>query len=548
VEKRTAATDYHERTKHRFDRYARSPGYLDWDTQPDPFRRFRDAELTRLPLLQYDPPALYDDLFEPGAVASEPMTLPAVASFFELSLAVSAWKEFQGSRWALRINPSSGNLHPTEGYLVAPAIEGLADHPGVYHYATKEHGLERRTAIPSKTWERLVEGFPEGTFFVGLSSIHWREAWKYGERAYRYCQHDVGHALAAVSLSAALHGWQARWLDGMSDGEVARLLGLDRIGDFKGAEREHPDLLMAIVPLARVGRLPNRVAGDVITEIAGGNWWGGANQLSSDHVEWAIIDDVAQACEKPPTEPRSWPKSLPNCSGIARSASEAAPAARIIRRRRSAVAMDAWTSVTSERFYRMLAQVMPRPDGPPWSTLGPSVAVHLALFVHRVEDLVPGLYFLVRSPEEKDRLQESMRRDFVWEKPADCPRSLPLYLLMKGDARRVAAQLSCHQAIAGDGAFSVGMIAEFEPMLERYGPWFYRRLFWETGVIGQVLYLEAEAANVRGTGIGCFFDDSVHEVLGLSGKCYQSLYHFTVGGPIEDTRLLTLPPYAADGG
>ena len=36
----------------------------------------------------------------------------------------------------------------------------------------------------------------------------------------------------------------------------------------------------------------------------------------------------------------------------------------------------------------------------------------------------------------------------------------------------------------------------------------YRRLFWECGLIGQVLYLEAEAAGVRGTGIGCFYDDA----------------------------------------
>ena len=35
---------------------------------------------------------------------------------------------------------------------------------------------------------------------VALTSIHWREAWKYGERAFRYCQHDLGHAIAAVSI------------------------------------------------------------------------------------------------------------------------------------------------------------------------------------------------------------------------------------------------------------------------------------------------------------------------------------------------------------
>jgi hypothetical protein len=76
------------------------------------------------------------------------------------------------------------------------------------------------------------------------------------------------------------------------------------------------------------------------------------------------------------------------------------------------------------------------------------------------------------------------------------------------------------------------------------GPWWYRRLYWEAGSIGQVLYLEAEAAGFRGTGIGCFFDDLVHGVVGIEDERFQSLYHFTVGGPEEDLRLLTHPPYA----
>ncbi|HEU0202017.1 MAG TPA: SagB/ThcOx family dehydrogenase [Burkholderiaceae bacterium] len=110
----------------------------------------------------------------------------------------------------------------------------------------------------------------------------------------------------------------------------------------------------------------------------------------------------------------------------------------------------------------------------------------------------------------------------------------------------MATDVSCHQEIAADGAFSLAMIAEFEARLRRHGPWFYRRLFWETGVIGQVLYLEAEANGVRATGIGCFFDDPVHQVLGLKDATLQSLYHFTIGGAVEDPRLTTLPPYELD--
>jgi hypothetical protein len=52
-------------------------------------------------------------------------------------------------------------------------------------------------------------------------------------------------------------------------------------------------------------------------------------------------------------------------------------------------------------------------------------------------------------------------------------------------------------------------------------------------VIGQVLYLEAEATGVRATGIGCFFDDPVHRVVGSNDVSFQSLYHFATGGHVE---------------
>ena len=87
------------------------------------------------------------------------------------------------------------------------------------------------------------------------------------------------------------------------------------------------------------------------------------------------------------------------------------------------------------------------------------------------------------------------------------------------------------------------MLADFERSLGEFGIWFYRRLFWEAGLVGQVLYLEAEAAGVHGTGMGAYFDDPVHEVFGLEGHAFQSMYHFTVGGAVEDPRLRTEEPY-----
>ncbi len=197
----------------------------------------------------------------------------------------------------------------------------------------------------------------------------------------------------------------------------------------------------------------------------------------------------------------------------------------------------------------MLARVLPRADRDlckrpmPWDVLPWEPAIHLVLFVHRVDGLAPGVYMLVRDPRAVESLRRATHPHYSWTPPPGSPEDLPLYLLEEGDARQMAAQLSCHQDIAADGAFSLGMIAEFDASLARHGPWFYRRLFWETGVIGQVLYLEAEAFGVRATGIGCFFDDPVHRAIGMQDTAFQSLYHFTVGGPVEDPRLTTLAPY-----
>lgn len=227
-------------------------------------------------------------------------------------------------------------------------------------------------------------------------------------------------------------------------------------------------------------------------------------------------------------------------------------AGQIIRQRRSLLACDGKTSIPARRFYRMLERVMPRAERPvperpmPWDAISWAPAIHFGLFVHRVDGMQTGLYALARDPAKVEKLKVAMHAHFSWERPPDCPAGLPLFLLEPGDARGLATQVSCRQDIAGDGAFSLGMLAEYQSALVENGPSFYRRLFREAGLIGQVLYLEAEAAGVGSTGIGCFFDDPVHAVFGFRDLAFQSLYHFTVGGPVDDPRLTTLPPYRRD--
>ncbi|MGF1644917.1 MAG: SagB family peptide dehydrogenase [Thiotrichales bacterium] len=503
---------YHERTKHRLDAYARGPRYLDWDQQPDPFRRFAGAPVLDLPLLS-------------GGAPPAGRTLESVAAVLELSLGLSAWKQFGPNRWALRCNPSSGNLHPTEGYLVASGIDGLAD--GVYHYAPREHALEHRAD--------LVPGDSAAHCLIGLSSIAWREAWKYGERAFRYVQLDAGHALGAIRYAAAALGLRVERL-AVTDAEISRLLGLDRPEDFTGAEVEHPELLLRI----HAGRSSPREVRLPITSA----WRGQANALSGPNGDkWPVIEDVTAATVCTTPSPRletrlDTPNPVP-----------AAALIPLIKQRRSAQAFSGQASVLPrDTFHAMLDAALPRRERVPWDVWNLPVRTHLALFVHRVEGLAPGLYALPRHDAAEAALRTAMDPAFRWRKPDGCPASLPLFQLLEGDARKAARALSCHQEIAAASAFSLGMLVEFEAGLAA-GAHVYRELYWEAGLIGQVLYLEAEAVGMRGTGIGCFFDDSVHELFGLTDTRFQSFYHFTIGSAVTDPRLETLPPYAhlADG-
>lgn len=560
---------YHQETKHHFSHYARSLGYLDWANQPDPFRRYEGSPRFALPRLEpEDTPVatLYEDLYRPQAVAPSAIAVPSLSRLFEYAFAISAWKQSGEVRWALRSNPSSGNLHPTEAYLLVDDVAGLVPGPGLYHYSCREHALELRAHWPKTSVTRLLHGFPPGAFLVGFSSVNWRETWKYGERAFRYCQHDVGHAIGGLRIAAQTLGCRMLLLDGSADETVATLLGVDREQDFEKAEREHPDCIAALWPAHRVAdlatsktiRVPLSLTERSVRDVAGRVWHGRANRLSRDEpVSWEILDQVTDASWKSSTEQEDvelqCEPPLVNLSSVRpRLERPRLSAGQVIRQRRSALAFDPGGLLSADSFITMLSRVMPHAEvnlsrrPMPWDALPWHPAVHLALFVHRVVGWVPGLYLLARDPSAVDRLKAATHRQFDWTTPPGCPNDLPLYLLQEGDARALAAQLSCGQEIAGDGAFSVAMIAEFETRLCQHGPWFYRRLFWETGAIGQALYLEAEAAGVRATGIGCFFDDPVHEVMGFKDACFQSLYHFTTGTPVEDPRLTSSPPYRGD--
>jgi SagB-type dehydrogenase family enzyme len=466
----SAAADYHCRTKHSLTAgYARGPGRLDWANQPNPFLRFSPAP--QIPLPNPPPPLSavpYPSLFHspPPPPPPQPLTVDSLSALLFHSLALSAWKSTGFSTWSLHVNPSSGNLHPTEAHLVFPLPQEPA-RLAVSHYAPRDHLLELRASAP------IGEILPaQATAVLVLSSVFWREAWKYGERALRYCNHDVGHALAATALAGAALGWEARLLDGLSDEDLARLVGVDKgspsapellaEGVAKGkapwVERQHPDCAVLLFPagsepVVDYGRMSEALRGLDTVE-----WVGKANRLSKDHVVWDVIYHTADqvkkhnpACGELFSVPR-WHKSPASSKSLYKDLT----LQQVVRQRRSAVDMDGVHVMERDTFYQMLLHCLPSGEVGPGERQGPNSAlpfrvlpwdaeVHAALFVHRVSGLPKGLYFLLRNEEHFESLRSAMRQDFEWVRPEGCPDGLPFYRLMKGDFQRLAMQVSCFQ-------------------------------------------------------------------------------------------------------
>jgi SagB-type dehydrogenase family enzyme len=538
------AKSYHERTKHRFEAYAAGPETLDWDAQPAPFRHFKEVTKIALPAFENkQPEALVNALKQPFQHITQkhdalPCDLATLGALLQLSFGITAWKTLGPDRWAVRANPSSGNLHPTEVYVLVSGIVDIPD--GIYHYCAESHALEYRADI-------VKNANAQPLLKIGLSSVMWRETWKYGERAFRYCQLDTGHAIAALSYAASALGWSVYENKQYTTQALNHLLGLDRAGDFpfrrfRDTELEEAEVLLNIQFKASQS-IGKRTSTDGIQP---GNWYGKASTIDAHPMyRWPAVDQVAQA-----TRFQSG-GALPPHRLVLRKATTTHKAevnetptvsvAEVILGRRSAQRFDAHYILPQKAFVQMLEALLPN-DSAPWNSLASYPLINLIFLVHRVEGLASGLYLLKRTPRLGQQLEQSLKQQFLRQAVLDVPEYLDFTLLTpvaSAELHRIARSLHCHQDIAANACFAVGMLAEFDATLSHDAS-SYRDMHREAGLIGQVLYLQAELHGVRGTGIGCFFDEPVHQWLGLADNTFQTIYHFTVGFPIEDSRISTV--------
>jgi SagB-type dehydrogenase family enzyme len=499
---------YHQATKHTYHSVRANAHYLDWSNQPNPFRTYEGAPITVL-----TPEPGFPNTGTFGAIGAlgggtgiagennsehrDPIRLDAIwlSRLLWHSMAISAWKKVThtSKRYSLRVNPSSGNLHPTETYVALAGFTGLDD--GLYHYRADCHALELRS--PGAWTAHLARALripwaAQSSLIVGLTSIFWREAWKYHDRAYRYCCHDLGHAMMSLLLAARALGFPGGAITHFSDARLTRTLGLTG-GD------EAPMVFLVFAPTSSSGQSPT---------LPQETFMGVANELSAEEVPYEALLGIHRSTILPDSAGLPSHRLGANAAiavgqpfppEFFRNPARDSSLGALVRRRRSALDFDARTPPMERSDVEQLLDFATRDWPADWrgnfggeTTTARKGAdfVTLYLYVHRVRDCEPGVY-------RWDGIRGGLER------------------LHRANVERVAAYLSLEQALAGNACFAVSMIADLAEAARRFGNRGYRYVHFEAGAIGQRLYLGAEALGRNATGIGAFYDDDVHRYLGF---------------------------------
>src|SRR5712692_1003014 len=225
------ARSYHNATKHSYVSVHNNPHFLDFNSQPIPFKIYPTRDPSPLPAdVRQTGIAALSAISEsvPPQTDSAP-DLEAVAQLLYLSAGITRHRKYPGGEIYFRAAACTGALYEVELYLVCGDLANLE--AGIYHFAAAEFGLRRlRSGDYRGVLLEACGGEPaiaHAPLTVVCTCTYWRNAWKYQARTYRHFGWDNGTLLANLLAVATALGLPAKVVCGFVDAGVNRLLDVD---------------------------------------------------------------------------------------------------------------------------------------------------------------------------------------------------------------------------------------------------------------------------------------------------------------------------------
>ena len=509
-----SALDYHEETKHSELSVRTSAHYLDRGNKPSPFKVYRDLPSVPLP---HDFPHPGEDSLAAvkGALSrtsGDGVDLRTVAELLFFCAGLTRGVKIGSEPYYMRAASATGALYPIELYVVCGEFQGL--NAGVYHFNPLSFALVRlregdyRPELGAACGKDCLAS--PVTF--ALTSLAWRNAWKYEARSYRHWFWDSGVVAANLLATAASEGLATRLDIGFVDSKVDRLLGL------KGGKEATVALAPVGIGLAEALPKERREVPEISLEAeplsneeAGYPSIWKANEASS-FGDLTEVENWRQGFKPPVAGERGggtrFPLRLPGEAGL-----RATRLAETILRRgstrkfaRQSIPFEALSAIIDSSTSDIPLDFLPPKDA----------LVDFYLIANEVQGLPRGSYFFNRGTGSLEQLKA-------------------------GQFRSMSAYLCLEQPLFGDASAVFFLMTDLGHAISSLGDRGYRAAQFEAGVRAGKVYLSSYSLGFGASG-STFYDDAVTEFFSPHAKEKSTMIAVGVGIPAYKARQGTILP------
>lgn len=502
------ALEYHQETKHSQISIRLSNHYLDWDNKPKSFKFYTNIPSIALPTDFPLPNLNVITMKETNQVTSlenPKINTELLSSLLFFSSGITRQLKFPHGKYYMRAAPATGALYPIEVYIVSEKINGLQ--AGVYHFCPGEFSLTRLREGDYRQFLSEAAGFEQtivnSPFTIILSSLAWRNAWKYQARSYRHWFWDSGVILANLIATATSFGLNTKLITGYVDKFVNELLGLE--------ENKEASIVLAPIGIGFSKQEPNKIhyPPKFVPEIA--------SISSGKEVEYDQIWKLHSASSLNSTdEVYQWTSSLRSMQEIGDVNNENV---KSISKRIEPIPNNTQSLSdvillrgSARKFLRepitfeQLSNILYSLAGLTPSDFGEKKSFMDIYFIaNDVTDMQKGAYFFNRWDNSIDLLKANIRRD-------------------------ISGYLCLEQTLFSDASVVFYIMSNIQSILDKLGNRGYRLCQLEAGILAGRIYLSAYNQKIGASG-STFYDDAVTDFFSPHAKGKDTMIAVGIGIP-----------------
>jgi SagB-type dehydrogenase family enzyme len=535
---------YHERTKYNPETLASKSQGLDWSKQPIPHKDYKIGTVYDLkPYLTEEPKSDLD-----GLLASRWQRLSRLL-FCSYGLTARV-PTISGDTFYLRSAPSAGGLYPAEIYLISGGTPLLS--AGIYNYQVRNHSLIHFWQ-DQQVWQSLVQAcFENGALqdcrlAIAVTSVFYRSAWRYQDRAYRRISLDIGHLLGNIEMASAIEDYQCSLIGGFVDSAVNDLLFLERDTESaiaivplvdlldeeitgRGQESRQPRSRRSLSPADATYFCPHALPSSLTNDYP--------SLQDGDLLPYLHqVSQISQNADLPNLLKNIFPNldSLPSAEG-----SKSDPTNQDLDKYNfpfcTKVSMKTVPINWGDRLEMLEHTILQRRSTRQFTGKRLELAELKAILDFAYQ---PQHYADQGMDGNPDYFDLSLIETFVAVSGVTgleegcyyyAPKAQELRQIRFKNFREELHYLCLGQELGRDAGAVIFHTADLAKAVTKYGDRVYRYLHMDSGHLGQKINLAAIALGVGVSGIAGFFDDLVNEVLSIP-KDEAVLYITTLGRP-----------------